>query len=561
MIGFLRNSNLGEQLTIAAVALFIVLAVAGTTILTVAAMNSVGDSEPVGNETDAQISTDIAWLEATTNGGSTTTEITAYNETGTIIWQTEVTNSNLSSGLTGASVVGTSEYVYVASNKEIYTLNASTGNLTNRTDNYVTQLALDPSDNLLTSVSHESQSLSKDTIYSIDKNATITVDNASYDGTGNISTTTDKTISVSSYESDTINTLNGNENDILAATDEYVVVSVYTNRTDDPYDMHIVDRSTGDSVYEIQYTHPSYVQRAVVKPNGTIVLNAQIKPESSAQGDINETFVEFDTDTGTVVTEVTKNSQNLTHDFFRNGWIANLTFTSLGEFDVTINKATVYEYNHSYQISIYDQSGAKIYQNDSAEFGHNYIDAYGGTYDIKVDGLGLREQRVNDTTIYHARTNTEKFSMEYVGTGYLNITSVKDKNSTELENLSVQINDSAGESVYSASNTTAPVETELTAGESYTVTISKPGYFTESKSISISENNTTQISFRLSEKTDSTNTTNDSDGGSTIIGGGGSSDGLSSNMNIILYGIGGGSSFLFLLLLALYSARKARQGF
>ncbi|WP_134672483.1 carboxypeptidase-like regulatory domain-containing protein [Halorussus marinus] len=571
MASFLRNLSIGEQLTLVVIGLFFVAMVGGAAIVGAAAMDSVNDTEPVGNETDAKTTANIAWLNATNWGGSNSTEITAYNETGTVLWQTSVRNEDIGNteGSARSAVVGNGEYVYVASNYELYKLNATTGELINTTGSGGQRVALDPSGNLLTTLDHQRQSISKDTIYSLDANGTLTVSDASYDGTGNYSTSTTAEYASSSYETKNISEVaHQTHNTVHASTDEYVVISVrIEGRSEDEWDTHIVNRSTGESVYEIEYTDQGSLQTAAVKPNGTLIVNAYIKPDASAQGEINETYVEFDTATGTVVTEKTGNAAELEHDFFRNSWVSSLEYYAVGEYEVSINKASLYSYDHSYQISIYNESGAKIYQNDSAEFGSNYIDAYGGTYDIEVDGLGLQPQRINNTTVYHAQTNTQSFSIEYAGTGTLNITSVTNDSGTELENWSVQVSDSSGDTIRSAQNTTAPVEYELTAGESYTVEVSKSGFNTTQQSVSISENNTTQVDFALTDET--TETTTDDGGGETttddgddvgVIVPGGGGDGGTTDVLAVVFGVGG-IGFLIFILLAVLAFRSGQQQF
>ncbi|RDZ64031.1 hypothetical protein C5B90_13090 [Haloferax sp. Atlit-12N] len=571
MTSFLRNLSIGEQLTLVVIGLFFVAMVGGAAIVGAAAMDSVNDTEPVGNETDAKTTANIAWLNATNWGGSNSTEITAYNETGTVLWQTSVRNEDIGNteGSARSAVVGNGEYVYVASNYELYKLNATTGELINTTGSGGQRVALDPSGNLLTTLDHQRQSISKDTVYSLDANGTLTVSDASYDGTGNYSTTTTAEYASSSYETENISEVaHQTHNTVHASTDEYVVISVrIEGRSEDEWDTHIVNRSTGESVYEIEYTDQGSLQTAAVKPNGTLIVNAYIKPDASAQGEINETYVEFDTATGTVVTEKTGNAAELEHDFFRNSWVSSLEYYAVGEYEVSINKASLYSYDHSYQISIYNESGAKIYQNDSAEFGPNYIDAYGGTYDIEVDGLGLQPQRINNTTVYHAQTNTQSFSIEYAGTGTLNITSVTNDSGTELENWSVQVSDSSGETIRSAQNTTAPVEYELTAGESYTVEVSKSGFNTTQQSVSISENNTTQVDLTLVDETTETTTddggdettTDDGDDVGVIVPGGGGDDGTTDVLAVV-FGVGG-IGFLIFLLVAVLAFRSGQQQF
>jgi hypothetical protein len=562
----LSNSGIGEQLTLAVLGLIFVGILASAGVLGAAAMDSVGDSEPVGDENTTATS-EIAWLHATNNGDSNATTVTAYNETGTVIWESEVRNTNLSSGGgTSYSVaVGNNEYVYVNSNQEKYTFNASTGELVNREEYYSSALALDPYGNTL-QLNHQKQSLSKDTHYAIDINGTITVSELSYDGEGNYSKTQLKNISGSSYESNIYDYDDGSAHHIVeAASDDYVVVTTRIDRgTEDNYDMHVVNRSTGDSVYEIEYTDRN--GEAVVKPNGTIVLNTLLEPDTSAQGEYNETYVEINSD-GEVVTEITENAADIDHDFFRNSWATNLTYTPIGEFEISIEKASLYEYNNSYEITVYNESGEKIYHNDSAKFGSNYIDAYGGSYDIKVDGVGIDAKRVNDTTIYHRQTASQTYSMEYVGTGKINITSVTDNNNTELDNWSVEIRNN-GEVVHSSTNTTAPEEVELTAQETYTVEVSKLGYITENQSYTVYENETTHASFTLEEEStddgsdDSDNTTTDDsdDGVEAIVGGDGSS-GVSTDVLAVVVGVGGSGFLIFLLVAALAFRQLRRQSF
>ena len=586
MMNFLDNSGIGEQFTLIILGLFVVAMVGGAAIVGAAAMDSVNDTEPVGDNnitnTSPTTNTTVAWVDETVTSDNNT-RVNLYAKNGSKIWTKTIHSPD---GVTPDSDGGgqpnstaDAKHIYVVvnyngnkffENSTIYTLNRSTGNIVNETtkSEFITSIRVDKSGDLRYNQHEErTYSLSKNTRYEILDSGSIEV----YNTTGTTGNgTLEKTINASSYEP---NPGSDGFNSVLTATDNYVVVIVdeeggFTNHGN----IHIVNRETGESAYNISTvdsgdTFPNRydnASRIVATPDGEIKLDVSCQATSSGE----HYWVRYDYENGSLVEEQSETVDNCGYeessidvDFFRNGFAEDVEFVPLGELTLSVTDGNQNTLNSTATVEVY-KDGRQIFERsniNSTDIQSNYsIDTYGGNYDVRVESAGY-ESTIYDAAIdQQAETIALDYSMEYVGTGAVNITSVTDGNNTELENWSVRVIDSNGETVRSVNNTTAPEEFELNAQNSYTVEVSKSGYPTTQQTVSISENTTTQVDFTLADETTETTTDDGDDVGVIVPGGGG--DGGTTDVLAVVFGVGG-IGFLIFLLVAVVAFRSGQQQF
>jgi hypothetical protein len=586
------KSSIGTKLTLAVIAILLVGVVTATAVVGVAAVDSIGDSEPAGNASASTATANPAWIESSSDGNYTVTKL--YDSDGDLIWSERTVQSGVSDNSGNyAYSTADSEYVYtvtdyydngVLEETVLYTYDRSTGELVSSNESVpgdVEGIRIDSSGNI-SYESSEEYSLTGQTRYTLNENASISVYDTS---TGNVI----KTISASSYESESASIVQsgGTTHQVLASTDDYTVVSVAVGDTS-TRDLHIVSRSSGDSVYEIEDVDDPISndahERVVAASDGEIKIYARNYDGSEYR----DFYTRFNYTGGYIVEERqgivnASNPNPITVDFFRNEFAEDVTFTPVGELNLSaVNASDGNALSSNATVKIYNDTGQLIWVRNnvsSSEIYSNYaIDTYGGNYTVRVEAQGY-EAAVQDATVTHNETTSLSYSLATTTTdstaaGTLAIDSVTNDSGTAVSNWSAEIYDSNDSLVLTESNLSAPYSTNLTGNQTYTVQILADGYNTTNKSVTITENQTASTSFTLAssstsdgddstdntttddgDSTDNTTTTDDSDDGG-FVGGGGS--GSPVDAYAIIFGIGG-IGFLLFLLVALFAFRELRK--
>jgi len=586
------NSSIGTKLTVAVIAVLLVGVVTATAIVGAAATGVIGDTEPAGNASASTATANPAWIESNSDGNYTVTKL--YDSDGNLIWEERTVQSGVSD-TSGNFAYSTADdqYVYtvtdyydngVLEETVLYTYDRSTGELVSANESVpgdVEGIRIDSSGNISYGSSEE-YSLTGQTRYTLDENASISVYDTS---TGNVT----KTISASSYESESASIVQsgGTTHQVLASTDDYTVVSVAVGDTSSR-DLHIVDRSSGSSVYEIEDVDDPISndahERVVAASDGEIKIYARNYDGSEYR----DYFTRFNYTGGYIVEERqgivnSSNPSPITVDFFRTEFAEDVTFTPVGELNLSATNASdgnALDSNGT--VRIYNDDGHLIWERNnisSYEIYSNYaINTYGGNYTVRVEAQGY-EASVQDATVTHNETTSLSYSLATTTTdstaaGTLVIDSVTNDSGTAVSNWSAEIYDSNDSLVFSDSNLSAPYSTNLTANQTYTVQILADNYNTTSKSVTITENQTASTSFTLtasstSDGDDSTDNTTTDDGNSTdntttddsddggFIGGGGNDGGLTDGLAVV-FGVSG-IGFLIFVLLAFLGFREMRK--
>ncbi|QLH78146.1 hypothetical protein HZS55_12900 [Halosimplex rubrum] len=614
------KSGIGTKLTVAVLGMLLIGAVVSTAIIGAAAAGVIGDTEPVGDNnittSTTTATTDVAWVDATTYTSNNTTQTTLYDENGDKIWVTNLNDKYPDDfrveRLQGETrpiqnmewlnnIATDDKYVYVSVNFDndeagpksiVYKLNQSTGNIVDEIGRNTSTsiIRVDKSGNLRYDEFQRTYSLSKDTRYNLLDDGTIEVYNTS-NTTGD--GTLEKTINAS-YDSEIQGT--GSQNTVLESTDGYVVVWVQVGTR---HDLHIVNRDTGQSEYEIegvdggdkgiQYDNTS---RIVASPDGEIkleVYTAQNSPNTHY-------FVRFDYENGTVVENQSGEVESYFNDdgevdtrspvevdFFRNGFAEDVTFVPLGELSLSVSDVNGSAINSTATVKIFNDNGHQIFERsdiNGTEIQSNYIiDAYAGDYSVRVEADGY------DGTVYSASIDEREQTallnytlQEAIGT--LKIDSVTNDSGTGVSNWSVEVYDSNDSLIHSESNLSAPYNTSLPANQTYTVAVLADGYNTTNETVSITDDTTSTTSFTLSssgdssdggdstdnttddgDSTDNTTSTDDSDDG--VFVGGDAGSGLIAQLGGLLAAVIGFIAFPFsltILFFVLLWLRRRRDG-